>query len=320
MKRKKEKVPQEKKLFSNKQLIMAMVLVATIALGFLISAFLLQTREVKFSSKAAIIDQLGKDFPNTEFNETVASLLENNGFNDVSYHRSESVNVTFYKGLAKYNYGVIILRAHSALRKGETIVDFFTSEEYSENEHVSEQDNGLLTRGYYSWEPNKFYFAVTPKFIENLEGSFPKSIIIAMGCNSLNETCTEMANAFINKGAKAYIGWTGLVDSSHTDSETIKLLKMLLDENQTITDAVSKVSPDWQHYPSEMKFYPLSAGNLRISDLMAEAKAIATLQITFYNFEKCFLIYITNVARFIKLSCVLKLLCIVYCGVHRPLD
>jgi hypothetical protein len=302
MKRKKEKVPQEKKLFSNKQLIIAAVLVATIALGFLLSAFLLQTREVKFSSKAAIIDQLGKDFPNTEFNETVASLLENNGFN-VSYHRSESVNVTFYKELAKYNYGIIILRAHSALRKGETIVDFFTSEEYSEDKYVSEQDNGLLTRGYYSWEPNKFYFAVTPKFIENLEGSFPKSIIIAMGCNSLNETCIEMANAFINKGAKAYIGWTGLVDSSHTDSETIKLLRRLLDENQTITDAVSKASPDWQYYPpSEMKYYPLSAGNLKISDLMAEAKAIATLQSTFCNFEKGFLIYITNVARFIKLS------------------
>ena len=302
MKRKKEKVPQEKKLFSNKQLIIiAMVIIATIVLGFLVFAFLLQTQEVKFSSKAAIIDQLGKDLPNTEFNETVASLLESNGFN-VSYHRSESVNVTFYKGLAKYNYGVIILRAHSALRKGETIVDFFTSEEYSEDKYVSEQDNGLLTIGKYSGE-NKSYFAVTPKFIENLEGSFPKSIIIAMGCNSLNETCTEMANAFINKGAKAYIGWTGLVNSSHTDSETIKLLRRLLDENQTITDAVSTVSPDWSFFPpSEMKFYPLSAGNLKISDLMAEAKAIATLQSTFCNFEKGFRIYITNVARFIKLS------------------
>ena len=278
-----------------------MVIIATIVLGFLVFAFLLQTQEVKFSSKAAIIDQLGKDLPNTEFNETVASLLESNGFN-VSYHRSESVNVTFYKGLAKYNYGVIILRAHSALRKGETIVDFFTSEEYSEDKYVSEQDNGLLTIGKYSGE-NKSYFAVTPKFIENLEGSFPKSIIIAMGCNSLNETCTEMANAFINKGAKAYIGWTGLVNSSHTDSETIKLLRRLLDENQTITDAVSTVSPDWSFFPpSEMKFYPLSAGNLKISDLMAEAKAIATLQSTFCNFEKGFRIYITNVARFIKLS------------------
>jgi hypothetical protein len=300
MKKKKEQLSQEKKLLSNKQLIIAMVIVATIALGSLISAFLLQTREVKFSSKAAIIDQLGEDFQNAEFNETVASLLENNGFN-VSYYRSESVNVAFYKGIAKYNYGMIILRAHSALRKGETIVDFFTSEEYSEDKYGSEQANGLLTIGKYSWE-NKSYFAVTPKFIENLEGYFPKSIIIAMGCNSLNETCTEMANAFINKGAKAYIGWTGVVDSSHTDSETIKLLRRLLNENQTITDAVSKASPDWQHYPSEMKFYPLSAGNLRISDLMAEAKAIAALQITFCNFEKGFLIYVTNVARFIKLS------------------
>jgi hypothetical protein len=289
MKKRKQEIPQEKKLFSNKQLItISIALAAIIVLGFLLSRFLLQTQEVKFSLKAAIIDQLGEEFHNSDFNDTgiVANILKNAGFN-VSYHRSETVNVTFYKGLAKYNYGIIILRSHSATRKGETIVDFFTSEEFRADKYVSERNNGLLTQGYYSWEePRKFYFAITPKFIENLEGCFPKSIVIAMGCNSLNATCKEMAEAFIKKGAKAYIGWTGLVQPSHTDDKTIDLLEMLLEKNKTIADAVSTILPDYHFLPqSEMDYYPQKVGSLRISDLIGEAKNSSNHQSAFTLFK-----------------------------------
>jgi len=284
MKKRKEKTRQEKRLFSNKQLLMiSFVLVATIIFGFLISSFLLQTQEAKFSLKAAIIDQLGEEFQNSDFNQTgiVASILENAGFN-VSYHRSETINVAFYEGLATYNYGVLIFRSHSATRKGETIVDFFTSEEFNEHEYEEELNNGLLTKGYYSWRP-EFYFAIAPKFIENLEGCFPKSIVIAMGCNSLNETCTEMAEAFIKKGAKAYIGWTGLVEASHTDDETIKLLKALLEENETIADAVYDITPDFSG--SEMRYHPQTIGSLEIDDLVAEARSSSNHQSAITIFE-----------------------------------
>lgn len=270
MKKRKEKVPQEKKLFSSKHLLIISFALATIIiLGFLISSFILQNQEVKFSLKAAIIDQLGEDVQNSDFNETgvVANILKNAGFN-VSYHKSESITVNFYKGLAKYNYGIIILRVHSAMRKDKAIVDFFTSEKISEHRYEDELNNGLLTKGYYSWKPGEFY-AVTPKFIENLEGCFPKSIVIAMGCNSLNKTCTGMAEAFIKKGAMAYIGWTGLVQPSHTDKETIKLLRML--KNETVSKAVDAVESD-PHFKSKMDYYPPGAGNLTISSLIAEVK------------------------------------------------
>lgn len=273
MKKRKEKIPQERKLFSNKQLIIiSFALAAIILLGFLLSSFLSQTREVKFSLKAAIIDQIGSQFPSSEFSETgvVTSILKSAGFN-VSYHRSETVTVDFYKGLAKYNYGIIIVRGHSATREGKTIVDFFTSEEFSPYEHVSERDNGWLTKGYYEWEPEKSYFAIAPKFIEDLEGCFPKSIVVAMGCNSLNETCTEMAEAFIKRGAEAYIGWTGLVQPSHTDNETVRLLKQFLVENRTLGGSVDALKRD-PLYGGRMEYYPLEAGNLTISSLIAEVK------------------------------------------------
>jgi len=273
MKKRKEKVLQEKKLFSSKKLIIISIALAVIIVfGFLLSSFLLQTREVKFSLKAAIIDQIGRQFPNSDFSETgvVTSILKSAGFN-VSYHRSETVTVDFYKGLAKYNYGIIIVRGHSATREGKTIVDFFTSEEFSPYEHVSERDNGWLTKGYYEWEPEKSYFAIAPKFIEDLEGCFPKSIVVAMGCNSLNETCTEMAEAFIKRGAEAYIGWTGLVQPSHTDNETVRLLKQFLVENRTLNESVDALKRD-PLYGGRMEYYPLEAGNLTISSLITEVK------------------------------------------------
>lgn len=309
MKKRKEKTLQEKKLFSNKQLtIILSGLAAIIVFGFLISSFLLQTPEAKFSLKAAIIDQLGEEISNPEFNETgvVASILKNAGFN-VSYHRSETIDVTFYKGLAKYNYGIIILRSHAAMRENETTIDFFTSEEFRADKYVSQQNNGLLTKGNYSWKPEKFYFAITPKFIENLEGTFPKSIVIAMGCWTLKPECNQMAKAFKNKGATVYIGWTKKVDADHTDRETVSLLRNLLEHNKTVADAVARVTADWQ-YSSKMSFYPESAGSLTISRLITEVMDSSDTQSAITLFEPSLAVCICKatpkIRKILNLACV----------------
>jgi hypothetical protein len=53
-----------------------------------------------------------------------------------------------------------------------------------------------------------------------------------------------MAEAFVEKGAKAYVGWSGSVSASHTDSATINLLKHLLMDNRTLTEAVDQTMQD----------------------------------------------------------------------------
>ena len=273
MKRKKEPISKAKKPLSDKRLMMvSMVFIVVIVLGFMLFRIFMSTPEVEFSFNAAIIDQQGEESPNPDFNETgvVANTLKNAGFS-VTYHRSETINVSFYKGLAKYNYGIIILRTHSALREGGTMVDFFTSEEFSEYKYVSEQDDDLLTRGHYPWKPDKFYFAITPKFIENLEGYFPKSIIIAMGCWSLKPTCEEMAEAFIKKGAKAYIGWTDTVGVSHSDDSAVRFLQYWLVNNMTISEALYECNkiPDFE-FPwvsTKLSYYPLAIGDYKLSNL-----------------------------------------------------
>jgi hypothetical protein len=275
----KKPVSKEKRRFSNRQLILlSIILMSAIIMAFIVSFVYLQTPN-RFSLKAAIIDQIGESYPSDsemarQFNETSTSLLEN-ATSSVSYYKPKSVTVDFLKGLAKYDYGIIILRAHFAMRADETTVDLFTSEEYRGGVY-SDVSNGSL-----SWEPSKFYFAVTPNFIKNLEGSFPRSIVIAMGCWSLKPNYEEMADAFIKKGATAYIGWTEEVDIGHSDNETIRLLKMLLEENRTVADAVGNVAPDRTFLlESQMGFYPQTdvVGNLKIADLIAEAKVSLSLQ------------------------------------------
>jgi hypothetical protein len=282
MKSKKKQIPQERKLFSNRKLaILVIALVAVIVSGFLLFQFLLQTPGVEFSFKAAIIDQVGEAYPSSsssaqEFNETVTNLLKKANFT-VSYHKSQSITVDFYRCLAKGNYGLIILRAHSALREDETLVDFFTSEKFKEDNAYTD-----VTMGNYSWQPGNFYFAITPKFIENLEGYFPKSIIIAMGCSSLKVNYEEMAEAFIKKGAKAYIGWTDSVGLPHSDNSTIRFLQYFLVNNMTISQAINECNKihDPEFFLGKLSYYPSEIRDYKLSDFTTKTISSSLLLAT----------------------------------------
>jgi hypothetical protein len=278
MSKKKPAASKEKRLLSNKQLtLVSIILASIIVIGAVLSFMLLQTPN-KFSLNAIIIDQLGDNSSNPEFVANVTDILSATGFK-VTYYESKDVNVPFFSELAKGNYGIIILRAHSALRIDGSAVDFFTSEEFAWNKYSQMVDDGLLTRGNYSWETNKYYFAITPKFIENLEGRFPRSLVIAMGCWSLKQGYEGMADAFMKRGATAYIGWSDEVDIGHSDNETIKLLRQLLEENKTIARAVDFTAPDLV-FGSVLGYYPKTdaVSSLKISDLIAEAKVSSNLQ------------------------------------------
>jgi len=280
MKKKRREILQEEKRFSNRTLALAStILVALIVGGILLSRFFWQPTPIEFPFNAAIVDQLSLEFPNDEYNisGSVPSMLKNAGFN-VSYFGSENVDVAFYRGLAKYGYGIIILRTHSAQRETETLVDLFTSERFDTGKYDSELVNGLVTVGYYSRSPSARYFTIPPKFIESFTDRFPKSIVIAMGCNTLNATCTETAEAFIGKGAIAYVGWTGLVATPHTDAETIRLLHAFLNESKTLDQAVRATKPDLDYPNSKMTYYPNVAANLTLSSLRTEKKASMAIQ------------------------------------------
>jgi len=239
-------------------------------------AHISQKRFLNYAApKAAIVDHLSLSYPNPNFSKKVQSIIKEISL-PVDYYPSEEVDVNLYRNLPMHNYKIILFRVHStaecSVEDQPPFVVFFTSEEYNTISHVGDQ---LAMRVVYVNFPEPHqsttgYFGITPSFIkESINGRFNESIIIAMGCDSLKYT--SMAEAFIERGAKAYIGWTGPVSSSHTDKATSHLLQKLIIENRTLENAIQEtmmeVGPDPFHN-STLAFYPDEAGNLNIIKIL----------------------------------------------------
>lgn len=289
--KRKEGLKEKGRVLSQRQLI-AVSIVLSLTIAIIFTIFALQSADIPFSMNAVIIDQLARDAPNPTFVAEATSILQSRSFSITYYN--ETLDVGFFRKLATGNYGIIILRVHSALRKDNSTVDLFTSEEWTPGEYPPE----LVVPGNYLYNPEKFYCAITHEFIRNLQGVFPKSIIVAMGCWSLKPDPEPLlAEAFIKKGAKAYVGWTSVVLPSHTDNDTITFLKRLLIQNETLEDATSNLRHTYydpelkQDVKTSMTFYPFEMRNLKISDLLAEVKGSKALIV----FNDVFPVFIVKV-------------------------
>lgn len=238
-----------------------------------------QTSNQSSELKAAMVDHLSLTFPNQTFIQTATSTLKKAGYT-VDYYPGEKVNVEFYRNLPTHGYKIIILRVHSsaaALEGKEYVeapVSLFTSELYSGTNHVYEQLTDQLAIASCTPMPEPpYYFAITPKFVtSSTNGKFQNTLIIMMGCEGLNNT--KMAEAFIEKGAKAYISWKGSVSASHTDQAAIHLLQHYLTEKQTIKQAVEntmkEVGTD-PAYKSLLTYYPSRIGEQTIESINGES-------------------------------------------------
>lgn len=114
------------------------------------------------------------------------------------------------------NYGIVVLDTHG---KGGDLI--FTREKTG---FVSDLMNQFDEQGFvYNFISNLYclvtmgnydntytYYAVTSKFIQNkIKGNFPNSIIFNGSCESFKTL--KLCNAFINKGAKTYLGFKEIV-------------------------------------------------------------------------------------------------------------
>jgi len=228
--------------------------------------------------KAALVDHLSLNpkTKNETFREDCRTILEDTGFR-MTYHKGADVTVDFYKNLPMYDYDLIILRVHSAKIEDTkfdppfTSVGLFTSELYDESKYYDDLVNARLAIARL-FEGNQTYFGITHLFIhERMIGRFGSTVIILTGCEGLKYNST--AEAFIQRGAKVYISWTGFVSVSHTDHSTIQLLQNLLQKNQIIKSAIQEISPDPTWPSSELDYYPNEGsedvGNRKIQDFIS---------------------------------------------------
>lgn len=206
---------------------------------------------------AVIVDQLSLTRPNPDFVESATGLLEQARY-VVDYFPGEQVTVDFYRDLPTHDYDLIILRVHSGISSEIDVtsgkkarmeyVALFTGEPYSETKYPDEPERRLGKATYYEGAPP--LFGIGPDFVTySMKGSFDDTTVILMGCDGLRSH--ETAEAFLERGARAFVSWSGPVSAAHTDAATERLLEKLLIEGLPVTHAVAQTAaelgPDPQH-------------------------------------------------------------------------
>jgi len=213
--------------------------------------------------KAAIVNQLSLTQPNPDFVSSARSLLAEAGYL-VDYFEGEQVTVDLYRSLPQRDYDMVILRVHAGIttevdassgeRTETEYVSLFTGEPYTPGKYPDEELNRLGRARYH--EGADPLFGIGPDFVtDSMEGRFNDTLIVMMGCDGLRSQRT--AQAFLDKGAQAFVSWTRPVSASHTDAATERLLERLLIEGQPTSEAVRQTA-------AELGPDPAYEGELRV--------------------------------------------------------
>jgi len=226
--------------------------------------------------KAAIIDQLHVLDPNQDFIQQATQELEDYGF-EVDVFHGEEVTVDLYRKLPTYGYKLIVFRAHSGMLGGEGSPDegvigptfLFTGETYKITGLVWEQVGDQILPAQMT-EDYPMVFAVNSAFItKGMQGQFQDTVIIMMGCSSAYQG--DMAEAFIQKGASVYTGWSASIGLNYVDQATLRFINNLCTEDMSIAEALTEMvdevglDPDYHAHP---QYYPDKAGDKAIAELI----------------------------------------------------
>ncbi|MEE8369954.1 MAG: hypothetical protein V3S00_04205 [Dehalococcoidia bacterium] len=261
-----QEVPQGRRLLRVPQRLAFIAIAVVLLAGIGSAALLVSGRGGEGSpagpKTAVILNQLSLTQPNPEFVSAARSLLAEAGY-QVDYFPGEQVTVDLYRSLPQRDYDLIILRVHAGIttevdltsgERSETeYVSLFTGEPYAADKYPEEQLNRLGKAVYY--EGADPLFGIGPRFVEeSMEGTFGGALIVMMGCDGLRSQRT--AQAFLDKGASAFVSWSQPVSASHTDAATERLLEKLLREGLDASEAVdrtaSEIGPD-PFYDAELR-------------------------------------------------------------------
>ncbi|MCH7810074.1 MAG: hypothetical protein IH863_05800, partial [Chloroflexi bacterium] len=99
-------------------------------------------------------------------------------------------------------------------------------------------------------------FSIGPAFVDNfMQGDFGGALVVMMGCDGLRSQ--RMAEAFLDRGASAFVSWTKPISASHTDMATEALLQRLLIDELPVEEAVAQTA-------AEVGPDPVYEGELRV--------------------------------------------------------
>jgi len=250
-----------------KILILALMAVCLFSL-FLSSAC--KETPVVTELKAAIVDQLFSMESNQDFIQEAEDMLAGYGFK-VDLYSGDQITVDLMRQLPSRGYRLIIYRAHAGLLGNEdnTILKtcVFTAEKYSEMKHVPDQLSDRLAKARVD-ESAPWVFAVGAEFIKN-NGAFNGTVVIMMGCSTLY--IPDLGQAFLAKGAAAYVGWDASLGLEYADQATSIFLDRLVKEKATLRQSVefamqeAGADPTWG---AELQYLPPIAAEKTLDQML----------------------------------------------------
>lgn len=243
---------------SRRLLIIAVVLLSVIVVSYFAYNFFFPSGG-RGEGNVAILDSLYLMDPNQDFLDKANQTLSSSGFK-VDVYLGGNVTVELFRKLPSLGYKLIVLRVHTAY--DPEIVAFFTGT-YADGKYLLEQIREEVRIGNVT---GKRFYVVTPALFQDLIGStsFKNSIVIVDSCFGLNGT--SMAEAFIEKGASAYIAWNQGVFSKYSDDATLALLENLA-KGMDVKQAVENV-PEDQDFGSMLSFYPSDGENAKLFTIL----------------------------------------------------
>lgn len=159
------------------------------------------------------------------FDETdnVASSLSMTCGGPVSPIKNGAADVSAFKALRQY--GVISISSHGTVDQGGQVV-ILTREQatfLSTIFHLIDVATGRIKDVSGDW-------AITPKFVQAYAGGgFPDSLVYVSACQSTANS--TMSDAFLSNGAKAYLGYSKVVNSNFSFAKGTSLFSTLTDAN-----------------------------------------------------------------------------------------
>ena len=223
---------------------------------------------------AVIVDQLSLTQPNPAFAREATALLEGAGY-VVDYYPGRDASVELYRNLPALGSDFVLLRVHSARREEPTGVTdeavLFTAELIDLDTYavsgvppaaataialakgraapipaatraaarLAPEELRHVSPVYYDPGSGELpFFGLRPLFVEqDLRGSFADgSTVVLMGCDGLRSS--ELAEAFLARGAGTFISWDSPVSTTHTDAATLRLLELLLVDERPLAEAI----------------------------------------------------------------------------------
>lgn len=211
---------------------------------------------------AVIVDQLRLTSPDPAFVADATSELETAGYT-VDYAPGADVTVDFFRALPAQGYDIVLVRAHAGRRvsdDGVVTADIFTSEPYSATSHEADQRDGSLMLGVLGEQARveDAVFTIPAEFVQDkMRGDFDGATVVLMGCDVLGGE--RLAQAFVERGAGAVVGWDESVSAAHTDAATLSFLRHLLRDQLSAQDATAAASAEVGEdpfYGSALVSYP----------------------------------------------------------------